>query len=307
MDTALVNFNKPRMIFLDKESDETVVIPMSNSAKEVIHILLKLESGADERKAFKKKLRISLKNKTSANILISTQDLPAAKLSVEVQINITLREGATLNYYLIHGKSKNIQESFSHHASLDRESTFQAVSLAQSGISSMLEYEVDLNGELAQADIKGASILFGNSKSIQKVSVRHKAAHAKSRQFFKNILSGSAQSEFHSLVHVFADAEKSDSNQLNKNLLLSDSARAFTKPQLQIDNDDVSATHGATVGQLDANEIFYLKSRGLSEDSAKHLLIYGFAEEIIEGIEDEELKEEFEAMIRDGIEKVIQP
>jgi len=122
---------------------------------------------------------------------------------------------------------------------------------------------------------------------------------------YKNILGGAAQAEFNSLVHVFRGANKSDSQQLDRNLLLSDKARAYSRPQLKIDADDVKANHGAATGQLEQNELFYLRSRGLDKDYARFILTYGFAREILDKIEPVSLREKLEGFASKAIQDMI--
>lgn len=150
----------------------------------------------------------------------------------------------------------------------------------------------------AEASLKALSVLGGDSQIFHQVVMNHAKPFCTSRQIFKSILLGRSRSEFDSLVHVLPDAQKSDSRQLNKNLLLSDNALAFSRPQLRIDADDVSCTHGATVGQLEEDELFYLRSRGLSQDEARYALIHGFAEEILQEIRDASLRNELEEWVQ---------
>ena len=114
--------------------------------------------------------------------------------------------------------------------------------------------------------------------------MEHRAEEARSFQKFKGILSDAARSSFTGLIHVHQEAQRTDSYQLNQNLVLSDRAWAYAKPNLQILADDVKASHGATVGQLDPDSLFYLKSRGIDEAAARALLVTGFTSELIESI-----------------------
>jgi Fe-S cluster assembly protein SufD len=112
----------------------------------------------------------------------------------------------------------------------------------------------------------------------------HKFSHAESHQLHKVVVNGSAHSIFNGKIFVRKDAQKIDSFQENRNLLLSRDGLVNTKPQLEIFADDVLCSHGATIGQLDAEEVFYLRSRGMTEQKAKEVLTYAFALETIENI-----------------------
>lgn len=159
--------------------------------------------------------------------------------------------------------------------------------------------------EHAFASFKGLAVLRGTSVVQDRIIADHAAGHGVSRQFYKNILAGSASSQFDSLVAVKPDAVKSDSRQLNKNLLLSAEARAEARPELRIDNDDVSCAHGAAIGRIDASEVFYLRSRGLSEPQARYVLTLGFAEEMLAEIEPDSLKDQIRVLVKSRIEEAL--
>lgn len=156
------------------------------------------------------------------------------------------------------------------------------------------EVFVNFEGENAFASLSGLALLDGDSQVFQHAFVHHEKPNGTSRQVYKNILSGKSIAEFDSLVHVWRGAKQSDSQQIDRNLLLSDHARAFSRPQLKIDDDDVKASHGAATGQLEKNELFYLRSRGLSKEAARYLITYGFAEEVLELIGHASLRKELE-------------
>ena len=105
--------------------------------------------------------------------------------------------------------------------------------------------------------------------------VEHASPHCASRQFYNGILDGRAHGVFHGRIIVHKDAQKTDAKQTNRNLLLSDDAQIDTKPQLEIYADDVKCTHGATIGQIEENALFYLRSRGIDEIAARRLLLDG--------------------------------
>jgi Fe-S cluster assembly protein SufD len=111
--------------------------------------------------------------------------------------------------------------------------------------------------------------------------IDHKQPHCNSHQLYKGILDGNARAVFNGKIFVREGAQKTDAMQTNKNLLLSAQARVDTKPQLEIYADDVKCAHGAAVGQIDEEELFYLQARGLNPELGRSLLTYGFAEEVI--------------------------
>jgi Fe-S cluster assembly protein SufD len=135
--------------------------------------------------------------------------------------------------------------------------------------------------EGAECTLDGLTLIGGRQLADTHTTIDHAKPHGMSRQLNKCIVDGGAHAVFNGKILVRKDAQQTDSAQSSRNLLLSDKAHIDTKPQLEIFADDVKCAHGATVGQLDMDEVFYLKSRGLSESVARSLLIYAFAAEII--------------------------
>ena len=124
-----------------------------------------------------------------------------------------------------------------------------------------------------------------------RTTIDHAKPHAASHELYKGILDGHSSAVFNGKIIVRKDAQKTDAKQTNKNLLLSDDATINTKPQLEILADDVRCTHGATIGQLDAESIFYLRSRGIDAQAARLMLTEAFAREVIDGIKSERFRE----------------
>ncbi len=180
-------------------------------------------------------------------------------------------------------------------------SRFQMNAFQRGGRISRHEIQAYLRGRRAFCSLEGLSLLSGNSYAAHLGQVIHEVPECTSRQTFKSVLSGKAQSEFYSLVHVFKDASKSDSSQMNRNLLLSDQAQAWSRPQLKIFTDDVVAVHGSATGHLEEEAVFYLRSRGISPQAARWLLACGFAEEMIAKIPDTHLKSRLEALVREDL------
>ncbi len=136
--------------------------------------------------------------------------------------------------------------------------------------------------------------------------VEHASPHCDSRQFYNGILNGQSHGVFHGRIIVHKDAQKTDAKQTNRNLLLSDDAQIDTKPQLEIYADDVKCTHGATIGQLDENALFYLRSRGLDEASARHVLLLAFANECLDRMNSAQLRDHLERLVVAGLPEAAQ-
>jgi Fe-S cluster assembly protein SufD len=147
-----------------------------------------------------------------------------------------------------------------------------------------------LSGEGSETTLNGLFMGADQQHIDNHTRIDHAQPHGTSREFYKGILSGKARGVFNGKIVVHKDARQTDATQTNKNLLLAEDAHVDTKPQLEILNNDVKCNHGSTIGRLDDNSIFYLRSRGLDMESARSLLTYAFAKEIIDRIRHEPIR-----------------
>jgi Fe-S cluster assembly protein SufD len=152
-----------------------------------------------------------------------------------------------------------------------------------------------LDGEGAEVTLNGLYLADGDRLVDNHTTIDHAQAHCPSHEVYKGILGGKARAVFNGKIIVRQDAQKTDAKQTNRALLLSDDASINTKPQLEIFADDVKCTHGAAIGQLDEDAIFYLRARGLTYFEARDLLIHAFAGEVIDRVQVEPLKVALEA------------
>ena len=159
-----------------------------------------------------------------------------------------------------------------------------------------------LAGEGLECILNGLYLTKDEQLADHHMIVEHAQPHCASHEYFNGILDDKSKGVFHGRIYVHPIAQKTDAKQTNKNLLLSDNATADTKPQLEIYADDVKCTHGATIGQLNNESIFYLRSRGMSLDTAKQMLIHAFAGEIIERIKCEPAREVIDKLVWDRLE-----
>jgi Fe-S cluster assembly protein SufD len=158
-----------------------------------------------------------------------------------------------------------------------------------------------LAGEGSECLINGLFMANGRQHMDNYMVVEHASPHCDSRQFYNGILNGQSHGVFHGRIIVHKDAQKTDAKQTNRNLLLSDDAQIDTKPQLEIYADDVKCTHGATIGQFDENALFYLRSRGLAEAAARHLLLLAFANECLDRMNSPQVREHLEKLVVAGM------
>lgn len=169
-------------------------------------------------------------------------------------------------------------------ATLKKESRLQSVHFHQGGRSLRQDFHIQLQGERAEAKLQGAALLNDQRQAHTYVLMKHDAPHTRSSQLFKTILDGNAKSSFEGKIFVCKEAQKTEAFQSNHNLLLGQHAIAYSKPNLEIFADDVKASHGATISKLKEKELFYLKTRGLTEDMAKRLLLLAFSQEIVQQV-----------------------
>jgi Fe-S cluster assembly protein SufD len=154
-----------------------------------------------------------------------------------------------------------------------------------------------LAGEGGECLINGLFIGNGRQHLDNYMLVEHASPHCGSRQFYNGILDGHAHGVFHGRIIVHKDAQKTDAKQTNRNLLLSDDAQIDTKPQLEIYADDVKCTHGATIGQIEGDALFYLRSRGIDEVSARKLLLFAFASECLDRMKQGPVRKHVDGLI----------
>lgn len=158
-----------------------------------------------------------------------------------------------------------------------------------------------LAGEGAECLINGLFMANDRQHMDNYMLVEHASPHCNSRQFYNGVLNGQAHGVFHGRIIVHKDAQKTDAKQTNRNLLLSDDAQIDTKPQLEIYADDVKCTHGATIGQVEENALFYLRSRGLDEAAAKHLLLLAFANECLDRMSSDQVRQHLERLVTEWL------
>jgi Fe-S cluster assembly protein SufD len=185
----------------------------------------------------------------------------------------------------------------------DSHFTSRAIALGAALSRSAIATRLDAPG--AACELDGLYVADGTQHVDHHTTIDHAQPRGTSRELYKGILAGRATGVFNGKVFVRPDAQQSDAQQMNQNLLLSDNAQIDTKPQLEIFADDVKCSHGATIGQLDEDAIFYLRARGVDEANARRLLIYGFANELVERVAVAPLRRQLEAALADRLPSVV--
>ena len=212
-------------------------------------------------------------------------------------IQIVVEDNANLTHYRV---QKDAPEAFHYgvtEVSLNRGSIYNSTNINLGGALSRHDIDVKFTAEGGEAFVDGLYMLNGSQHSDTHSIIDHQVPNCTSHQTYKGVMNDKSRAVFNGKVFVRENAHGTDAQQSNKNLLLSNEARVDTKPQLEIFNDDVKCSHGATVGQLEEEELFYLLTRGLPETLARNLLTYGFAEEIINKIGIESIKKELDEAV----------
>lgn len=186
------------------------------------------------------------------------------------------------------------EDGYNYHISNEfvqqsKNSNFKINTITLNGSLVRNDLFIDVNGENAETHLNGTYVLNGKQHVDNHTTVDHKVAHCESNELYKGVIDENATAVFNGKVFVRKDAQKINAYQSNGNVLLSDDASVNSKPELEIYADDVKCSHGSTTGQLDEEAIYYLRARGISEKSAKALMVTAFIGDVIEQVENEEI------------------
>ncbi|MEA3302619.1 MAG: Fe-S cluster assembly protein SufD [Pseudomonadota bacterium] len=194
---------------------------------------------------------------------------------------ISLQQNATLKHYRLQDESRDAWHLSSISINQQSHSDYRGVTLAFGGAWARTEYHLDFDHEHATCGLSGLYTVGDKQLTDFHLTVKHRVADCRSREQFKGILYGGGRAVFDGHILVDKDAQRSDAQLSNDNLMLTRNAEVDTKPQLEIYADDVKCSHGTTIGQLDPQQLFYMRSRGIDEATARSMLCQGFAAEII--------------------------
>jgi len=215
----------------------------------------------------------------------------------------TVAENAGLNLYSVqadHGNRYQFGQTTIWQASRSRVNTY-TFTLDGKFVRNNLQLQLD--GEGCESHMYGLYLLHGETIADNHTVVDHRKPNSFSNELYKGVLEGNAKGIFNGKIFVRPQAQKTNAFQSNRNILLSDKATINTKPQLEIWADDVKCSHGCTTGQLDEEALFYLRSRGIEKNTARAMMLYAFAAEVLENIPNEKLKSFIDAMIGERLHK----
>ena len=203
---------------------------------------------------------------------------------VNAVTDVNLASGAVVDHVKLQRQSPASFHVASMFVRLGRSATFTSHAITLGGRIARNDISAVLDGEGAECTLNGLYVGTGETLVDTHTTIDHAKAHCPSHEVYKGILAGKAHAVFNGKILVRQDAQKTDAKQTNKALLLTDEAQINTKPQLEIFADDVKCTHGAAIGQLDEDALFYLKARGIGSLEARNMLIHAFAGDVLNGI-----------------------
>lgn len=232
-----------------------------------------------------------------ATVIESYVSLRESSYFTNAVTEIAVGEGAHIDHYRLQRENESAFHVGTVQARQARGGTLHSFSFAVGGALARTNIYTSLDGDAATCTLNGLYLTDGTQHLDNQTSIEHLAPNCPSHEVYKGVLDGRSHGVFNGKVYVHPEAQKTDGKQSNNNLLLSPHARVDTKPQLEIFADDVKCTHGATVGRLDEMAMFYLNSRGIGAETARMLLTYAFAADVLETIELEPLKAELEKIV----------
>ncbi len=273
--------------FIELQADAVVDAP--------IHLIF-VSEGRGESISHPRNLIVAARNSRASIIesYICVRDTPYFTNAVT---EISLGEGARLDHYKLQRESEKSFHVGTTQIRQARDSQLHSFSFAVGGLLARTNIYTCLEGDGATCTLNGLYLADGEQHIDNQTSIEHIAPNCPSHEVYKGVLDGRSHGVFNGKVYVHPEAQKTDGKQSNNNLLLSPTARVDTQPQLEIFADDVKCTHGATVGRLDEVAMFYLNSRGIGRETARTLLTYAFAADVLETIELEPMKTELERMV----------
>ena len=212
---------------------------------------------------------------------------------------LVVGENSTISHYMIENEGRKSFNISTLRVQQSRHSNIRSHSVLLGGALVRNNVHPVLAGEGCDSLINGLFMSTARQHMDNFMRVEHASPHCDSTQFYNGVLDGRSRGVFHGRIIVHKDAQKTDAKQTNRNLLLSDTAQIDTKPQLEIYADDVKCTHGATIGQMDENAVFYLRSRGIGAEAARDIILNAFTNETLQSMTIEPVREYCHALVTD--------
>ena len=273
-----------------------VHIPSGTRLMEPVHLLY-ITDKCDSPTMTNHRNLIVIGDNCEANIIEHYVSLDDSVYFSNVVTELVVGENSTVGHYMIECESRKAFNVSTLRVEQSRSSNIRSHSVLLGGALVRNNVHPVLAGEGCDSLINGLFMPTGRQHMDNYMVVEHASPHCESRQFYNGVLDGRSRGVFHGRIIVHKDAQKTDAKQTNRNLLLSDNAQIDTKPQLEIYADDVKCTHGATIGQMDENAVFYLRSRGIGEETARDILLSTFTSGTLENMQLEEIRDYCEGLV----------
>ena len=238
-----------------------------------------------------------LEERAQAKVLLCSHTLSMEDFVTRENVNVKLAQGAILDMVVMQNEHNKSKHSTSFKVELEAGAVLNLNVITLHGGEISNDIEVALNGKGGECYVNGLYLADGNQRVSTNVNIRHNVPECHSSQLFKGILDGDSITRFSGRIYVAKDAQKTEAYQANNNLLASRTAKAYTQPHLEIYADDVKCSHGATVGSLNADELFYMRSRGIAKDEAKLLQQQAFAYAVLEKVANGSLRERLHSLV----------
>ena len=273
-----------------------VFLPKGTSFKHPIHLVFLSYPNGQATLSHPRNL-IVLEDFSEAAVVESHVGLGKTPYFNNPLTEISLGEAARLEHYKLQGESEAAFHFSSADARIKRAARFTSHAISLGARLSRSDLHASLDAEGSECSLNGLYLAAGSQHVDHHTVIDHACPHGLSEELYKGILSEKAHGVFDGKIIVRPGASKTQARQTNKNLLLSDDAVVNTKPLLEIFNNDVKCNHGATIGRLDLNQIFYLRSRGVSEERAKNMLTTAFAGDVLSQMKIRSIRARLEEMI----------
>ncbi len=270
-----------------------VSLPPGQAVTEPIHLVFVATSPGKATVCHPRNLIVAGAN-SQATLIESYVGLGEDVTFTNAVTEIVLGEGAILDHYKVQRESRTAFHVARTQVQQSRSSKFRSHSLTFGGRLTRNDINAHVGGEGCECTLNGLYLASGEQLVDNHTRIDHAMPHCASHELYKGILDGKARGVFNGKIFVHQDAQKTDAKQTNQTLLLSEEAVIDTMPQLEIFADDVKCTHGATVGQLDPEALFYLRSRGIGSTEARALLTFAFANDVIGRVQVEPLRRRLE-------------
>ncbi len=261
-----------------------VHVPRNQSLAKPIYVV-QVSTPEAQAVSVNQRLLVVLEDSAQADIIehfISSRDVQNS--FVNALTEIVVGDNAQLQHYRLNLEEENIQHIGAVHVNLLRNARMRGFTLALGSKLKRIDYQINHRGQGAELNLQGVYLPRNNQMVDYHSNVQHWVPHCTTSEVFRGIIADSAQAIFNGRIYIHKDAQKTLAELSNRNLLTSNKAEIYTKPELEIYADDVKCAHGATVSQLNATALYYLQSRGVSRTEAEVMLSFGFINELLEQI-----------------------